>query len=171
MKWIPVSKPVASLSEYHLVEEGNILAILKYNPLQQSARIRSGEKQQVFFMERSGSNANKLIVENEYGVRTGYYAADSVKNKSGNIAVHDTHYHFKLLTGSIPEFSIYKPGTFSPLVICPIALSAGQATASVECSSLLLALCWYLSQSHHSFLSPVSQKQKDVKPVAAFVID
>lgn len=172
MKWIPVNKPGTFLFEYQLTEGGNKLASLKFNPLQKSARIRAGERQQVFFVERSGFRNTRMMVENEYGVKIGIYTAEDAQSQSGDLLLHDTQYHFKLFRGPAQELVLYKEDMVSPLLSCSVSLQTEQTIASVECSCLLLGLCWHLSQ-----LQPVNNAiqsipvRKESKPTPAFVIN
>jgi hypothetical protein len=154
MKWTPVSRPDASLREYRLAEKVNTVATLKYNPLQQSARIRAGEKQQVFFIEKAGFRNNKLVVENEYGVRIGASITDDFQQQSGDIILYDTQYHFKLITNGAAELVIYRHEMVSPLAVCSLSFQPAQTVASMEYACLSLGLCWYLSAS----LPPVNSR-------------
>jgi hypothetical protein len=172
MKWTTVSRPDASLKEYHLSETGNTIAILKYNPQQQSARITAGEKQQVFFIERSGFRNNKMVFENEYGVRTGSFQEDSLQRQSGDIILNNTLYHFNLLTAPTAELSIYKEGMVSPLATCALSFQGAQQVASLEHACLLLGLCWHLSSSQPVFNTRHTiPAKKEARPVPDFVIN
>lgn len=150
MKWVMTNNRQALLQEYHLTEQDNTKAIVKYNPVQRSARISVGDKHRLFFIESAGSLSGKYIFKNEYGLEVGAMSNDRW-GKEGSVTIESKKFIYKIQNGSLAELTIYDGNTHKPLASCGIAtgingtsLSLSQQTNNADSNYLLLGLCWFL---------------------------
>ena len=150
MKWVLTNNKKALLQEYHLLDEENTKAIVKYNPVHRSARISIGDKHRLFFIESAGSLTGKYIFKNEYGLEVGMMSNDRW-GKEGSITIESKKYIYKIQNNPLAELTIYDGVTHQALVSCGIStgingtsLSLSQQTNNADSNYLLLGLCWFL---------------------------
>jgi len=150
MKWITVNYPSASLQKYQLVDNNATKVVLKYNPLQQSVRISSDEKQRLFFIEKTGGIwNNKFVFKNEYGVVIGRFTFDKSYNHAGHVEMDGQKYHYSIRNSPVPELLIYEHDVAFPLVHCDLItiakepLTHNRAADEEYEACLLLGLGWY----------------------------
>ena len=150
MKWITVNHPSTSIQRLQLTDGHSTKVVLKYNHLQQSARISSEEKQRLFFIEKTGGIWNhKFVFKNEYGVVVGWYTFEKSYNHSGNIEIGGKKYHYAIRHKPSSELVIYEHDISLPLVVCDLALPPTDQNNSSEITDqefdacLLLGSCWY----------------------------
>ena len=152
MKWIPISNPSSAVHVFNLMSANTVKEILRYNPLQQSARISCMGRQRLFFIEQTGSRNNHFTFKNEYGFDIGKLSVENPYIDGGTIEIEEKKLHYRLLTNPVPELVIYEHDHVKPLVTCSFVKSTdGQDPVSHhnketihEYASLLLGLCWYL---------------------------
>ena len=150
MKWVLTNNKKALLQEYHLLDEKNTKAIVKYNPVHRSARISIGDRHRLFFIESAGSLTGKYIFKNEYGLEVGMMSNDRW-GKEGSITIESKKYIYKIQNNPLAELTIYDGGTHKALVSCGVStgingtsLSLSQQTNNADSNYLLLGLCWFL---------------------------
>lgn len=149
MKWV-MANHKKTLQEYHLTEQDDTKAIVKYNPVQRSARITIGDKHRLFFIESAGSLTGKYIFKNEYGMEIGMMSNDRW-GKEGSVIIESKKYIYKIQNSPLAELAIYDNSTNKLLVSCGLAtgingtsLSLAQQTNNADSNYLLLGLCWFL---------------------------
>jgi len=150
MKWEMTNNKKALLQEYHLTEQENIKAVVKYNPAHRSARITIGDKHRLFFIESAGSLTGKYIFKNEYGLTVGMMSNDKW-GKEGTVSIETKKFIYKINNSPLAELTIYDGATNKALVSCGLAtgingtsLSLAQQTNNADSNYLLLGLCWFL---------------------------
>ena len=145
-----------SLHEFHLVDNQNIKEVLRYNPQQQSARIRYGSYRRVFFVEQTGFWNNHISLKNEYGLTVGtLFFEKGHDNHECVLEIEGKKY--QCMFHSRPEalLAIYGSNTLVPLIECNVKSIEWIVSESFirqepsrrEYASLLLGLCWYLHLS------------------------
>jgi hypothetical protein len=151
MKWILISNKNSLLLEYHLMENEKCEAIVKYNPVHRSARVSSGGKHTLYFIESAGSLSGKYIFKNQYGIEVGNMACDKWKATEGTVTIESKKYGYKIHNNPVAEIQIYENETHRHLVSCGlisnengIAISLSQQNNNAGNNYLLLGLCWYL---------------------------
>ncbi|MFT3824745.1 MAG: hypothetical protein QM731_12525 [Chitinophagaceae bacterium] len=145
MKWTLISKPANTLQEYHLVQDGEIKAVIKYNPAQQTVRISDPGKQRLLFLERTGFWNKQTVLQNEYGVNIGRLQKDPWNGNVGVIDIDGHHYNYSITQGnSLPELVIYEKDITSPLATCNLQEPSGFSLKKdiQKYTNLLLGLCW-----------------------------
>ena len=163
MKWKLISNPFSTVHVFHLMEANAIKEVLRYNPLQQSARITCMGKQRLFFIEQVSSRNNHFAFKNEYGFDIGRLSIENFHAEGGTIEIEEKKFHYRLFTNSVSELVIYEHDHVQPLVTCsfikgPESVSHNKKETIHEYASLLLGLCWYL------FNPSFSENNIDYKP-------
>ena len=165
MHWKLVNKPSGALHEYHLIENNLIKVVLKYNPLQHSARVFCEEMQRLFFIEHSGVWSDRTIFQNEYGIEIRRLSSEKSHNR-GTIEIDGKKYYHSLRNNPYAELLIYENDMLHPVFTCGLQFKNGQTTVSYlqsqqdldEFTSLLLGICWYL------FLPETTKNTPDYAP-------
>ncbi len=148
MKWVITNNKKSLLQEYHLTKQGQTKAIVKYNPVQKSARISIGDKHRLFFIESARSLSGKFIFKNEYGIEVGGMNNGRMANE-GTIAIESKKFTYKINNNPLAELSIYDGDTHLPLISCGLAagikgIALSQQGNNPDSNCLLLGLCWFL---------------------------
>ena len=151
-----VSTSGRSLHEFHLVDNQNIKEVLRYNPLQQSARISFGNYHRLFFVEQTGFRSSHIRLKNEYGLTVGTLLFEKGHdNHECILEIESKKYQCIYRTKPDTELAIYEQNALRPLIVCSVAgidwivteSFVRQQPARGEYASLLLGLCWYLHLS------------------------
>jgi membrane-associated HD superfamily phosphohydrolase len=149
MKWVMVNNKQNILQEYRLVTDSNTKVIVKYNPIQRSARITAGNKHRLFFIESAGSLSGKYIFKNEYGIEVGALS-NNKWDKEGTVIIETKKFIYKTDNDPLAALTIYDSSN-KPLVSCGLAagiygtpLSLSSQHNNACCNYLLLGLCWFL---------------------------
>jgi hypothetical protein len=151
MKWISLSKSNADVRVFNMVEANKVKEVLKYNPLQQSLRLSSIERQRVFFIQQAGFRHNHFIFKNEYGFDTGRIFVDTANDDSGIIEYEQTKMQYALVYNPSLEMVIYEADGLTPMAVCElqqennrqIAFSLNNKETFFGYACLLWGLCWY----------------------------
>jgi hypothetical protein len=152
MKWILTSNPSSAVHVFNLIEANIIKEVLRYNPLQQSARITCMGKQKLFFIEQTGFRSNHFTFKNEYGFDIGRLAIENLHTEGGTIEIEERKFQYRLVATPVAELVIYESHHVQPLVTCSFIKNADGQNPILhntketihEYASLLLGLCWYL---------------------------
>jgi len=170
MKWTLISNPSSTVQVFNLIEENMVKEIVRYNPLQQSARIMCKNEQRVFFVEKAGFNNHHFNFKNEYGFTIGRLSVEEPDTEGGSIEIGEKKFHYRQLANPVTELVIYEHTHIQPLVTCgfikspevPNPFSHTNKKTIHQYASLLLALCWYFVNSS------VSQDNIALKPSLSF---
>ena len=170
MKWTLISNASSAVHVFNLMEANTVKEVLRYNPLQQSARITCMGRQRLFFIEEAGFRSHHFTFKNEYGFAIGRLFIENPDTEGGTIEIEEKKFHYRLLTNPVPELVIYEYDNIQPLVTCSFIKSIdGQNPVSHnnkktihEYASLLLGLCWYL------FNPAFTENNADYKPALSF---
>jgi len=152
MKWTLVSNSASAVHVFNLMEANTVKEVLRYNPLQQSARISCMGEQRLFFIERAGFSNTRFTFKNEYGFAIGKLLIETLHTEGGTIEIEEKKFHYRLHTSPVPELAIYEHDRMQPLLSCSFTkntageniLSPANKETIHEYASLLLGLCWYL---------------------------
>lgn len=151
-----ISTSGRSLHEFHLIDNQNIKEVLRYNPLQQSARISYGSYQRLFFVEASGFRNNHIRLKNEYGIAIGtLFFEKGNENHECTLEIEGKKYQCIYRARPGAELAIYEQNALRPLLACSVESIDWIVSESFirkqpargEYASLLLGLCWYLHLS------------------------
>ena len=152
MKWTLISSPASTVHVFNLMEANIVKEVLRYNPLQQSARITCMGRQRLFFIEQTGFGNNRYTFKNEYGFAIGKLLIENLHTEGGTIEIEEKKFHYRLHAAPAPQLVIYEHSDVQPLVTCSFAkkddglnlVSSNNKETIHEYASLLLGLCWYL---------------------------
>lgn len=146
MKWVMINNKRSVLQEYWLTKGNETKEVVKYNPIQRSTRISTGDYHRLFFIESTGSLTGKYIFKNEYGIEVGSMSNDKL-GKEGTVIIEGKKFVYKVNNG---ELHIHDGSTDKLLVSCGLAATINGTSLSLSSQSnadtnyLLLGLCWFL---------------------------
>jgi len=150
MKWVQINNKRNLLQEYHLTDNGDTRVVVKYNPVQQSARVTVGDMHRLFFIEHTGSFTGKYLFKNEYGMEVGWMSNDKRGNE-GSITIESQQYIFKIDNNPPATLTIYDSSKQQALAGCGLATNISGTSLSLAAQHthagthyLLLSLCWFL---------------------------
>ena len=141
MKWTLISNASTGIKEYHLVQDGHILVVMKYSEEQQSIRITLEEDHLVFFVEDAGYT-NRIIFQNVYGVELGKFSHNN-RNHSGRLQINNEIYDYHMVDGSQPKLIIHQHNKQEPLAVCQIPAIPIRQSSLHEQAGIVLSMCWY----------------------------
>ena len=142
MKWILASSALTGIKEYHLVEDEQLIIVLKYSFDQQSIRIINEEERLVFFMENAGGFNNRIIFKNPYGVDIGKFSYNG-RSHNGHVEINAVTLHFTIVEGNAPKVLIHRRNVQQPIAVCHLPFFSHQPAAQYEQACFMLSLCWY----------------------------
>jgi len=141
MKWTLISNASQGIKEYHLVQDGVVLVVMKYSQEQQSLRIKLEEEHLVFFVEDAGY-AHRILFKNVYGIDLGKFSHNN-RNHSGRLQINNEIYDYSMVEGSQPKLIIHQHNKTEPLAVCQIPAIPIRQSPLHEQAGFVLSLCWY----------------------------
>ena len=153
MKWTLISNASTGIKEYHLIQDGLVLIVMKYSQEQQSVRITFEEEHLVFFMEDMGY-VNKIAFKNAYGVDLGKFSYHN-NNSTGRLEINNALYDYNIVEGNPPKLIIHQHNKQEPLAVCQIPAILNRELAVYEQACMVLSLCWYTNM-------PVAAKKQNM---------
>lgn len=145
MKWTLISNASNDIREYHLVQDGNTLVVMKYNPEQQTVRIVHEGDRLVFFMENTGY-AHRLVFKNVYGVDLGKYLYNN-RNHSGRLEINNVIFDYNIVAGNQPKLIVHQHNRQEPLAVCQMPDTGIQHASIYEQAGMVLSICSFTGES------------------------
>lgn len=141
MEWVLAKNQQSELEEYNLVQNGESKLILKYNPLQLSARFSSqGRFHRLFYIENAGQFSSKTTFTDMYGMETASIYLDKINENAGTIILDGVRYNYQLQFNKTPVLVIYENNPAHPWVSCSLTNTIENSLIS----SFILGLAWYI---------------------------
>jgi hypothetical protein len=141
MKWTLISKASTGINEYHLVQDGQLLIVMKYNVEQQSIRIILEEEYLVFFLENAGY-ANRIVFKNVYGVDQGKLTHHN-RNNTGRLEIDNEIFNYNIVDSSQPKLIVHQHNKQEPLAVCQLPASFRPNASLHEQAGLVLSISRY----------------------------
>lgn len=152
MKWNLVSNASPGIREYHLVQEDQVLIVLKYSLEQQSVRITYEGEHLVFFLEDMGY-ANRIAFKSAYGVDLGKFSYNNRSN-TGRLQINATIFDYNIVDNNQPKLIIHQHNKREPLAVCQIPAIPTRQSSFFEHACIVLSVCWYTNM-------PAARKKQD----------
>lgn len=164
MNWIRLTKNDSAVQVYNLLEGKITREVLRYHPLQQSARLNCNGLQRVFFVEPQGFRNTQFTIKNEYGFYEGKISISDITTteEAGWIEYEQHKIQFTFFHNSAAsELVIYKSDGLRPLAVCGLATDADEKTAPLFINKSFHALYAGLVWSFYWYL--VSNGENETK--------
>ncbi|THU39234.1 hypothetical protein FAM09_12025 [Niastella caeni] len=146
MKWNLISNASPGIKEYHLIQDGLVLIVMKYSLEQQSVRITYEGGRQAFFMENAG-NTNRLTFKNVYGVDQGKFSHNNRSN-TGRLEINNEVYDYHIVDNNQPRLIIHQHNKREPLAVCQIPAIPVRHASIHEQAGIVLSICWFAVNAH-----------------------
>lgn len=161
MKWVNVNNS-SSKENFELWEDEKMLADISFSNQTRFARIVSKLGKRMFSFEKKGFFKPRNVIRNEYGIKLG--KLEEIKSGKGIVEFDGKKYFFVYDKDNSGELKLYDETMQQKLLTCSFnAINNGinktKSLLDTRFASLLLVLCWYTFQPHHS--SQVSAMLKD----------
>ena len=141
MKWTLISNAPTGIKEFQLVQDGLVLAVMKYSPEQQSIRITFEGHHLVFFLEDTGY-ANRILFKNVYGVDLGKFTIHN-RNRTGRLEINNEIYDYNMVDGNLPKLIVHQHNKQEPLAVCQIPDIPIRHATFHEQAGIVLSTCRY----------------------------
>jgi hypothetical protein len=139
MKWTLIGNTASDIREYHLIQDGHTLVVMKYSPEQQTVRIAHEGERLVFFMENAGY-AHRVIFKNVYGVGLGKFSHNS-RNNLGRLEIDKEIFDYNIVDGSLAKLIVHQHNRQEPLAICQIPDDTLRQASIYEQAGMVLSVC------------------------------
>lgn len=141
MRWENISSP-SDNELYQLWNNDSKLLTLTVHPFSNTARVETEDEKRVFLIRKEGFRRNKTVLRNEYGIKLGEFGTD----EQGNfINMDEERFYYTADNGLNAKVNLYHNPGEQPFASCDVHIEANRYVASQ--SSLLLALCWYMTHN------------------------
>jgi len=148
MHWNSVSSPTAAIREYRLEKDGHTQVVLRYNPAQNSIRVRAGGFHRLFYLHSAGSLSGRSIFKNEYGIETGQLQWDKWSSSQAVLLLGEQQYRCRLNNDQSNELEVIDPEQRLAGHCSLRNLHDRKPLPFTEHPFLLAGFCWYLSLVH-----------------------
>ena len=141
-----------------------MLADISFSNQTRSARIVSKLGKRIFSFEKKGFLTPRKFIKNEYGIKMGMLEELKPGSGKGIVELDGKRYNYVFDESNSGELKIYDELMQQNLLTCSFnAINNGinktKSLLDTRFASLLLVLCWYTFQPHHT--SQVSAMLKD----------
>lgn len=163
MKWVKTNNN-SSQESFELRDEEKVLAGISFSKQTRFARIVSDIGRRMFSFEKKGILHPKKLIRNEYGIKMGTVEELKAGSGKGVVELDGKKYNYVFDENNSGELKLYDESMQQNLLTCSFnAISQGinktKSFLDSKFASLLLVLCWYAFQPHHT--SQVSSVLKD----------
>ncbi|MBK6380560.1 MAG: hypothetical protein IPO01_08670 [Chitinophagaceae bacterium] len=163
MKWVNVNNN-ASTENFELWEDEKMLADISFSNQTRFARIVSKLGKRIFSFEKKGFLTQRKFIRNEYGIKLGMLEEFKPGSGKGIVELDGKRYNYVFDENNSGELKLYDESMQQNLLTCSFnAINNGinktKSLLDTRFGSLLLVLCWYTFQPHHT--SQVSGIFKD----------
>lgn len=141
MNWLIINNQQAALEEYHLMQNDDYKMLLKFNPMQHSARFSCGGKfHRLFYFETTSQANYKTVFTDQYGMETGCIVLDKIYDGGGTVILDGKKFHYHLQDFPGLKLVVYETNPAKPIVSCSISFNKNDAL--INC--FILGVCWYI---------------------------
>jgi hypothetical protein len=147
-----------------LWEDEKMLADISFSNQTRFARIVSKLGKRMFSFEKKGFFKPRNVIRNEYGIKMGMIEELKPGSGKGIVELDGKRYNYFFDENNSGELKLYDESMQQKLLTCSFnAINNGinktKSLLDTRFASLLLVLCWYTFQPHHT--SQVSAMLKD----------
>ncbi len=163
MKWVNVNSN-STKENFELREDEKVLADISFSNQTRFVRIVSDLGKRIFSFEKRGFLIPRKFIKNEYGIKMGMIEELKPGSGKGIVELDGKRYNYVFDENNSGELKIYDELMQQNLLTCSFnAINNGinktKSLLDTRFASLLLVLCWYTFQPHHT--SQVSAMLKD----------
>jgi hypothetical protein len=163
MKWVNVNNS-SSTENFELWEDEKMLADISFSNQTRFARMVSKLGKRMFSFEKKGFFKPCNVIRNEYGIKMGKLEEVKPGAGKGIVEFDGKKYFFVYDKDNSGDLILYDELMQKSLLKCSFntinsGISKTKSLLDTRFASLLLVLCWYTFQPHHT--SQVSAMLKD----------
>jgi hypothetical protein len=155
MKWVSVNTGTSN-EQFELWESDKRLADISFSGRTRFARMVGQFGKRIFSFEDKGLFSPKKFIRNEYGIKMGKVEELKPGSGKGYVEMDGKKYYFVYNQDSTGELTLFDESMQKNLLSCSfnsITNRLGKTKSLLlngRFASLLLVLCWYALQPHHS---------------------
>lgn len=160
MKWINVNN-TSSKENFELWEDEKVVADISFSKQTRFARIVSKLGKRMFSFENKGFFKPRKVIRNEYGIKLGKVEEIKAGSAKGYVELNEKRYFFEYDQHNSGDLVLYDESMKKSLLTCSFnAINSGihktKSLLDTRFASLLLVLCWYAFQTHHTSVPDVA---------------
>jgi hypothetical protein len=154
MKWVNVNN-TSSTENFELQDDEKVLAGISFSRQTRFARIVSDLGKRMFSFEKKGFLKPGKVIKNEYGIRLGKVEELKPGAGKGTVELNGKKYFFVYDKENSGELKLYDELMQHNLLTCSfnainLGINKTKSLLDTKFASLLLLLCWYSFQPHHT---------------------
>jgi hypothetical protein len=140
---------------FELREDEKILADISFSKQTRFVRIVSDLGKRMFSFEKRGFFTPRKVIRDEYGIKLGKVEEVKTGTGKGFVELDGKKYYFVYDQDDSGELVLYDELMQKNLLTCSfstlaLGLNKTKSLLDSKFTSLLLMLCWYVFQPHHS---------------------
>ena len=159
MKWVTANNNSAK-EKFELWEDEKMLADISFSKQTRFVRIVSNLGKRMFSFEKKGFLTHSKVIKNEYGIKLGKVEEKRSGNGKGIVELEGKKYSFIYDQDNTGDLILYDEGMQKNLLTCSfnainLGINKTKSLLDTKFASLLLLLCWYSFQPHHTGVKEV----------------
>jgi hypothetical protein len=157
MKWINVNNN-SSTENFELWQEDKKLAVVSFSSLTRIVRFISNFGKRLFFFEKHGLLAHRIIIKNEYGIKMGKVEEEKPGSQKGFLELDGNKYYYIFNRDNSGELEVYDEAMEHSLLHCSFktilnGFAKTKSLLDTKFPSLLMLVCWYALKPQHAELA------------------
>ncbi len=153
MKWVQVNSNTPA-ERFELWNGDSKVAGASFNNASRIVRMASNAGKRLFFYGKKGWFAPKSFIKNEYGITLGKLETETSKGEKGHIELDGKKYYYRIDDNThlevFDEEMINNVATCSFGNVLSKSFTKTNTLMNTRFPQLLLLLCWYSLNMHHS---------------------
>ena len=154
MKLVNVNN-TSSKENYELREDEKVLADISFSKQTRFVRIVSDLGKRMFSFEKKGFLIPKKVIKDEYGIKLGKIETENSGSGKGIVELDGKKYAFIYDENNTGDLTLYDEQMQKNLLSCNFkaitnTINRTNSLLDSKFASLLLLLCWYTFQPHHT---------------------
>ncbi len=155
MQWVKVNTNTPS-ETFELWQDDKKVASTSFNNKSHIVRMASTVGKRLFFYGNKGWFSRTPVIKNEYGITLGQLEAETETGEKGFVELDGKRYHYQLNAGESISLELFDDELKKSVASCSFGnvVSKGftktKSLMSTRFPQLLLLLCWYSFNMHHS---------------------
>lgn len=166
MKWVN-AKDSSSGENFELRDDERLLAGISFSKQTRFVRVVSDLGKRMFSFEKKGFLNPGKVIKNEYGIKLGKIEELKPGAGKGIVELNGKKYFFEFDKDHSGELKLYDELKQRSLLTCSfkainLGINKTKSLLDTKFASLLLLLCWYSFQPHHTTQVPGILKEADL---------
>jgi hypothetical protein len=159
MKWVNINN-TSTKENFELREDEKVLAGITFSKQTRFVRLVSKVGKRMFSFEKKGFIKHCKVIKNEYGIKLGKIEEIKPGTGKGVVELDGRKYNYVFDENNSGELKLYDESMQKKLLTCSfnainLGINKTKSLLDSKFANLLLLLCWYSFQPHHTGVTKV----------------